>query len=220
MKLKYKTRVLVFTYEKEDFEEEIKTLKKVGRLLSQRLSIRIGFIEDRDLIRLYKKRYSSNWFIDLVFSNAIVLQRFDKKIIPVDIYNLQGTKLLLKEFSKGSLLSLNKLDKETQRLLEMTGQNIVVGVVSLDNKDEKIRQDSQEFKDETLPIVVNFMVGNFNFAIADYEEGETKEILAKKGFGEKDLPLIYGIDFYTNEYLVYNGELDLESISKWLMQNE
>ena len=34
MKLKYKTRVLVFTYEKEDFEEEIKTLKKVGRLLS------------------------------------------------------------------------------------------------------------------------------------------------------------------------------------------
>ena len=139
MKLKYKTRVLVFTYEKEDFEAEIKTLKKVGRLLSQRLSIRIGFVEDRELIRLYKKRYSSNWFIDLVFSNAIVLQRFDKKIIPVDIYNLQGTKLLLKEFSKGSLLSLNKLDKETQRLLEMTGQNIVVGVVSLDNKDEKIR---------------------------------------------------------------------------------
>ena len=34
MKLKYKTRVLVFTYEKDDFEFELKTLKKVGRLLS------------------------------------------------------------------------------------------------------------------------------------------------------------------------------------------
>ena len=64
MRLKYKTRVLVFTYEKEDFESEIKNLKKVGRLLSTRLSIRIGFIEDRDLIKLYKKRYSTTWFID------------------------------------------------------------------------------------------------------------------------------------------------------------
>ena len=61
---------------------------------------------------------------------------------------------------------------------------------------------------------------NFNFAIVDYEEGETKEILSKQGYGEKSLPLIYGIDFVTGEHLIYNGVLDLESITKWMMQNE
>ena len=61
---------------------------------------------------------------------------------------------------------------------------------------------------------------NFVFAIVDYEEGETKQILAKEGFGESNLPLIYGIDFFTSEHLVYNGELELSAIAEWMMQND
>ena len=64
------------------------------------------------------------------------------------------------------------------------------------------------------------MQKNFNFAIVDFEEGETKEILAKQGYGESNLPLIYGIDFMTSEQLIYNGKLEISDISEWMMQND
>ena len=57
---------------------------------------------------------------------------------------------------------------------------------------------------------------NFNFAYTDYDEN-AKKIVEGKGFSEKDLPLIYGIDFFTNEILIYKGELELTAISRWMM---
>ena len=72
-KLKYKTRVLVFMLDKEEYATEMKMVRDVGRLLSQRISIRIGFVEDPKLIRLYKTRHGAKWFNDDVQLSTIIV---------------------------------------------------------------------------------------------------------------------------------------------------
>ena len=63
-KLLHKTRVLVFMLDKDEYSTEMQMIRSAGRLLSQRLSVRIGFVEDPKLIRLYKARHGAKWFND------------------------------------------------------------------------------------------------------------------------------------------------------------
>ena len=65
-RLKYKTRVLVFIFDKEEYSSELKIIREAGRLLAQRLSIRLGIVTDHKLIRIYKKKYGASWFNDEV----------------------------------------------------------------------------------------------------------------------------------------------------------
>lgn len=65
-KLKYKTRVLVFMFDKEEYETEYNIVRDSGRLNGQRLSIRYGVVTDPKLIRLYKSRKGNQWFNDEV----------------------------------------------------------------------------------------------------------------------------------------------------------
>ena len=53
-RLKYKTRVLVFIYDKEEYSSELKLIREAGRLLAQRLSIRLALVTDHKIIRKYK----------------------------------------------------------------------------------------------------------------------------------------------------------------------
>lgn len=66
MRLKHKTRVLVFMFDKEEYETEMKTIRDSGRLNSARLSVRMGLVTDPKLIRLYKARKGNFWFNDEV----------------------------------------------------------------------------------------------------------------------------------------------------------
>lgn len=65
-KLKYKTRVLVFMFDKDEYVTEMKIVRDSGRLNGQRLSIRYGLVTDPKLIRLYKGRKGNQWFVDEV----------------------------------------------------------------------------------------------------------------------------------------------------------
>ena len=64
--MKYKTRVLVFMFDKEEYATEMKFIRDAGRLASQRLSVRIGLVTDPKLIRIYKARKGALWFNDEV----------------------------------------------------------------------------------------------------------------------------------------------------------
>ena len=94
-------------------------MKEAARFLSSRLSIRIGHVTDRDLIFAYKKRYGNRWFMDSVYSNVIVFQRFDNKYFPIDIYEQENmnSKSLVNTFSKLSLLPINEYTFESEKLL-------------------------------------------------------------------------------------------------------
>lgn len=62
----HKTRVLVFMFDKEEYDTEMKIIKDTGRLQAQRLSVRMGLVTDHKLIRLYRSRRGNSWFNDEV----------------------------------------------------------------------------------------------------------------------------------------------------------
>jgi len=64
--LKHKTRVLVFMFDKEEYDTEMKIIREAGRLQAQRISVRFGLVTDHKLIRLYKSRRGNSWFNDEV----------------------------------------------------------------------------------------------------------------------------------------------------------
>ena len=66
MRLKYKTRVLVFMFDKGEYKAEMNTIREAGRINAQRLSVRMGLVTDPKLIRLYKARKGNFWFNDEV----------------------------------------------------------------------------------------------------------------------------------------------------------
>ena len=65
-KLRHKTRVLVFMFDKEEYQTEMKIIRDTARLASQRVSVRFGLVTDPRIIRMYKARYGNLWFNDEV----------------------------------------------------------------------------------------------------------------------------------------------------------
>lgn len=120
-RLKYKTRVLVFILDRDEYETELKFAKDAGRLLASRVSHRIGLVTDRTLIRLYKSRKGALWFNDYVQSSTIVLQRFDDRYFSLDILQLDGYGTLVHFIIKRSLLPVTEIDDESNLLVEMAG---------------------------------------------------------------------------------------------------
>ena len=54
--MKHKTRVLVFMFDKDEYQAEMKSIRESARICAQRLGLRVGLVEDPKLIRLYKAK--------------------------------------------------------------------------------------------------------------------------------------------------------------------
>ena len=63
------------------------------------------------------------------------------------------SRTLVHNFSKQSLLPITEIDSESEKLLELTGQLVFVGVLSLNDENELIRKESNEILKRTLPKV-------------------------------------------------------------------
>ena len=51
----YKTRVVAFIYDPDDYDEELRELKRSARKLANFKGIRIGLVTNQKMIRHYKK---------------------------------------------------------------------------------------------------------------------------------------------------------------------
>ena len=120
--LRHKTRVLVFMFDKDEYQNEMKLIREAGRLLSQRVSIRLGLVTDHKLIRQYKAKKGRSWFNDDVQLSTIVVQRFDKQTFPMDIFTIENVATLVHFMQKKSLMPVSELNPESSRLLELVGQ--------------------------------------------------------------------------------------------------
>ena len=78
--LRLKTRVIAFIFDKDEYEQELKYIREVGKLSAQRVSLRIGLVTDPRLIRKYKESYGTYWFPDNVQLSTVIVQRYDKQI--------------------------------------------------------------------------------------------------------------------------------------------
>ena len=58
--LYFKTRVIVFVYDEEEYEQELEAVAKSARYSSRRIDIRYGIVTNRNIIKHYKK--TTGWF--------------------------------------------------------------------------------------------------------------------------------------------------------------
>ena len=82
--LKYKTRVVVFVYNKGDYDEELEAVRYAARMSANRQDLRIGLVSKPKLVKQVKKSEQGGWFGDASM-NSIVLKRYDNEIFHVDL---------------------------------------------------------------------------------------------------------------------------------------
>jgi hypothetical protein len=55
--MKYKTRVVCFFYDKDEYKPEIKNLRESARYLSLRDNLRIGIVDDKRIVKKLKLKH-------------------------------------------------------------------------------------------------------------------------------------------------------------------
>ena len=215
-KHKHKTRVLVFMLDKDEYAAEMQMLRYAGRLLSQRMSIRIGLVEDPKLIRLYKARHGAKWFNDDVQLSTIIVQRFDKQIFPLDLFHIPHFNVLQHFISKKSLMPVTEIDQESSYLIELLGQQVIIGVYHLNSKNEKVRDESRRLLERTLPEVAPAVYKGMQVATTDYSKA--KNVLDQMNLTEDDLPILYATDTINQLPYKYNGPLEYNPIVAWAQE--
>ena len=99
-----KTRVLIFMFDKSEYEKEMKDLRTAARLGAQRLGLRYGLVTDTKLIRKYKAKYGNKWFHDEVQLSTVIIQRFDKETFAMDLMVHDGIVTLTNTVNRKSLM--------------------------------------------------------------------------------------------------------------------
>lgn len=61
-KLRYKTRVVCFLYDKEEYKTEFKNLKEAARYLATRENLRVGYVDDKRIIKKLKLKHGVKYF--------------------------------------------------------------------------------------------------------------------------------------------------------------
>jgi len=121
---------------------------------------------------MYKARHGARWFNDEVQLSTIVVQRFDKKTFPLDLFQLEHMNVLSHFIGKKSLLPVTEIDTESSYLIELLGQQVVIGITHLGSKSEKVRSESRRLLERTLPGVAPALYQALVVATVDYDMGK------------------------------------------------
>ena len=70
--LKYKTRVIAFIFDKDEYKEEVKALKFAAKYLANRENLRIGIVDDPKLVKKFKNYYGMRWFSSVSLSGLVL----------------------------------------------------------------------------------------------------------------------------------------------------
>ena len=124
----------------------------------------------------------------------------------MDIFNVESVGILLHFMNKKSLMPVTELDVESGRLLEMVGQQVLVGVTNLNSNDASVRDQSKELVEKTLEAIAPTLYRGMAIATADYQSNPN--FLNNMGITENNLPLIYVTDSFSNANIYYKGELE------------
>mgnify|MGYP000897520088 CR=1 FL=1 len=86
----------------------------------------------------------------------------------MDIFSVENVGLLLHFINKKSLMPVTELDPESGRLLEMVGQQVLVGLTNFNSKDVKVRDQSKELVEKTLEAIAPTLYRGMCIATAEY----------------------------------------------------
>ena len=83
----YKTRIIVFIYNKGDYDEELDGIREDARKSALMLNMRIALVSDPKLVKRLKKETS--WFGDASM-NTMILKRYDGEIMNLDLLQINS----------------------------------------------------------------------------------------------------------------------------------
>ena len=86
----------------------------------------------------------------------------------MDVFNIDSVGVLIHFINKKSLLPVTELDQESGRLVEMVGQQAIIGVTSLGNTNAKIRRESKELVERTLPAIAPALYRGMTVGTVEY----------------------------------------------------
>ena len=108
--LKYKTRAIIFVFNKGDYDAELEEVRKTARRAAKRPDTRLAMVTDPKLIKKYKQ--GTGWFGDASL-NTFIMKRYDGEIF---VFNLIGEEQFI-----GSVYSW-LMKKKVKEVEEMSKQ--------------------------------------------------------------------------------------------------
>ena len=136
----YNTRVVAFFYDKTEYKEEIKLLKKAAAKLSNRFNLRIGIVTDNNLIVQMKQKHGEFFLLESSSKDVMVLKRYDGAIFKTNLAEIPPNEYIFWITDK----STKPVDKLSEAVFQMTAQAEVLSVciVFVDFSKPKVKSDS------------------------------------------------------------------------------
>lgn len=205
-----KTRMVCFFYDKDEYKDEIKNLKKAARGLAHRGNLRIGLVTDSNMIKRLKKRHSVRYFPELGYSSC-ALRRYDGEYKVYDVSDATHSSALFAWVNYNSKKHVDLLDNEALQVQQAIGTSMFVAFVDLESKNyAEASQDAIEVLKQIQPRYGHL----FGFFYAENEKwGHLKRIL---GITWDELPAL-AFNMLDQTVIAYprNKPIDQDSLTQW-----
>ena len=125
---KMKTRVVCFVYDKQEYKEELATVRAEARFLATRDNLRVGIVDNPRLVKKIKAgKYGHTLFPEVGLS-ALVLRRYDGVF---RIHDLNGDSFVSPALwvNKQSLREVEELHSESYRIMELLRQPMFLAFI-------------------------------------------------------------------------------------------
>ncbi|CDW89510.1 UNKNOWN [Stylonychia lemnae] len=130
--LRYKTRVICFIYDKQEYREEYKNLKSDAKYLATRDNLRIGFVDNQRLIKKMKAKYSVRMFSSIAMS-SLVMKRYDGELLNYDLTS-EDHIFIHNWINKHTLKEVDELNNESYRIYELLRQPMFLTFVDFEDQ--------------------------------------------------------------------------------------
>lgn len=128
------TRVVAMFYDKDEYEEEINTLRKVAQRLAVRMNLRIGIVTDKDLINKFRKK--NPMYFEELSKSTMIVRRYDGETFKLNLATAE-TNSYNWFINKNSKKMVDTIRNGAFQLNEMSGLTMVMLYVSFDPSNPK-----------------------------------------------------------------------------------
>lgn len=88
------------------------------------------------------------------------------------MFNIDGPPIVVHFMNKKSLLPVTEIDKESAKLVEMVGQQILVGLTHMNSERPKVKAESKRMVERVLPELAPTLYKGMTIATIDYTKAE------------------------------------------------
>lgn len=146
----FKTRVIIFIFNKGDYDEELEGVKLAARKSANMLNLRIALVTDHRLVKRLKKETS--WFGDASL-NTMILKRYDGELVNLDLLHINLGENAQTWIWKKSIKEVEELTPQMFDQINAIGQGVFMCFIDFTSKEGTVAADSKHMVNKVLPDV-------------------------------------------------------------------